>query len=181
LSTPESSSTKLQELILYIARRSANDPWFGKVKLAKLLAFSDFHAFGQRGTPITGATYVKLPEGPVPSQFWDALGALAAAGRARVEEGEVHGYSQHRVVAIDDPAPVFDELDLSYVDETMHALTRFNAKELSDLAHRQFVGWQLADMYEPIPYRTHWISPLAPTANEIREAQALYDEAMQGS
>jgi len=36
---------KFRELILYIARKSEDDPKFGAVKLNKILFFSDFAAF----------------------------------------------------------------------------------------------------------------------------------------
>src|SRR4051794_10218865 len=107
----EESDRRLGELILYIARRSQADRWFGKVKLAKLLAFSDFYAFGHVREPITGATYIKLPEGPVPERFYDVLTRLIAQARAEVRRVEIPGvsgeYTQERVVALDDPEPIF--------------------------------------------------------------------------
>ena len=165
-----------------IAKRSEKDQSFGKVKLAKLLAFTDFYAIGQTGRSVTGVTYLKRPQGPVPQTFYEALDILSETGRARVDAVEVAGgHTQERVIALDDSSDVLSELDRYFADEMMQALRRYNAAQLSDLAHRQFVGWRLVDMGEAIPYKTHHISPLRPTANEIRRAQALYDEAMLGT
>jgi hypothetical protein len=169
---------RLGELILYIAQRSTNDRWFGKVKLAKLLAFSDFYAFGRIGNPITGATYIKLPEGPVPERFYTTLGRLVDHGRAEIRPTRAPGdLIQERVIALDGPAPIFSDLELSFVKEMLSGLERYNAKELSDLAHRQFVGWQQAELRQPIPYATHHISPIAPTAAEIQRGLKLHAQA----
>jgi len=172
----------LSELILYLAQRSESDPGFGKVKLAKLLAFTDFHAFAESGSSVTGVTYVKLREGPVPQDFYPVLEGLCEANRARIDRVEVPGgYTQERVIALDDPSPALGDLHRYFADEMLRGLRRYNAAQLSDLAHRQFVGWRMVEMGEAIPYKTHYISPLAPTANEVRRAQALYDEAMLGT
>lgn len=182
MADPEAEAVdhRLGELILYIAKRSTNDRWFGKVKLAKLLAFSDFYAFGRIGNPITGATYIKLPEGPVPERFYATLGRLVDEGRAEIRPTKAPGdLIQERVIALDDPAPIFSDLQLSFVKQMLVGLERYNAKELSDLAHRQFVGWQHAEWRQPIPYATHHISPIAPTDAEIQRGLKLHAEAKQ--
>ena len=58
---------KLRELILYICRASESDEAFGKVKLNKLLFFSDFSAYVDLGQSITRQDYKKLKQGPVPN------------------------------------------------------------------------------------------------------------------
>ena len=40
---------KFRELILYVARRSEDDKYFGAVKLNKILYFSDFNAYRELG------------------------------------------------------------------------------------------------------------------------------------
>jgi len=47
---------RLEELILYIATRTADDESFGRTKLAKVFFYADFVAFGDEGAPLTGAT-----------------------------------------------------------------------------------------------------------------------------
>ena len=53
---PGDVELRLGELALYIAHNSQNDPNFGKTKLVKLLAFTDFVSYERRQRPITGAT-----------------------------------------------------------------------------------------------------------------------------
>lgn len=52
--------------MLYIAKRSLTDPYFGYVKLNKILFYADFVAYGELGKPITGATYIRNLYGPTP-------------------------------------------------------------------------------------------------------------------
>ena len=60
---------RLAELILYIAEKCERDPNFGATKLNKILAFADFSAYFETGRPITGAEYMRTPQGPVPRRL----------------------------------------------------------------------------------------------------------------
>src|SRR5437868_14530692 len=73
---PTFHEDKLAELILYIAERSEHDKEFGKTKLLKLIAYSDFGAYQRLGRPITGAHYRKLPHGPAPREAPETLEIL---------------------------------------------------------------------------------------------------------
>ena len=57
---------KFGNLILYVAERSEHDDRFGAVKLNKIMYYADFTAYWKLGRPITGATYQRLDEGPLP-------------------------------------------------------------------------------------------------------------------
>ena len=48
---------KFCELVLYIAKRSEDDPRFCAVKLNKIMYYSDFGAYRRLGQSITGANY----------------------------------------------------------------------------------------------------------------------------
>src|SRR6266498_2034018 len=60
---------RLREMILYICAKCADDPAFGATKLNKILWFSDFLAYFQRGVPITGVAYQRLSRGPAPKRL----------------------------------------------------------------------------------------------------------------
>jgi hypothetical protein len=57
---------RFEELVLYIAERTKDDPDFGTTKLAKTLFYSDMEAYRRLGEPITAATYYKWDHGPYP-------------------------------------------------------------------------------------------------------------------
>ena len=58
---------KLMQLILFFAHHEAVKP-LGKIKLFKLLYFTDVAHLRAAGEPMTGAEYLKYPYGPVPTQ-----------------------------------------------------------------------------------------------------------------
>jgi hypothetical protein len=155
---------KLKELILYIARKSENDPNFGKTKLIKLLAWSDFLAYGRMGAPLTGATYQKREFGPAPKQFPGALNLLRAMGRIRQVEEETFSYTQDRVLALDDPdMSGFTAEQVALVDEVVANFLPWNNTAMSEESHREFVGWAILEEGDVIPYHTVFLSPAALT------------------
>src|SRR5215510_5956153 len=66
---------KLMQLIVFFAHHEAVKP-LGKTKLFKLLYFTDVTHMRTVGEPITGAEYLKYPNGPVPVQGDFALKEL---------------------------------------------------------------------------------------------------------
>lgn len=149
---------KLQELILYIAEKSADDPSFGDTKLNKLLWFSDFLAYATYGRPITGAVYQKLEHGPAPRRLLPARKALIDGGDVDIVR---KGRAYKRNVTVNRrPANtrLFDTEQLDLVDEVIELLRHHDASDVSALSHQLSAGWQLADMYEDIPYDSIFLS-----------------------
>ncbi len=65
----EDRDARCKELILYVARECVDDPKFSKLKLFKILFYSDFESYGRYRQPITGMPYRKAPFGPAPALF----------------------------------------------------------------------------------------------------------------
>ena len=168
---------KLQELILYIADKSADDPNFGATKLNKLLFFSDFLCYAQFGEPMTGARYQKLERGPAPRDIVQFQERLVRQGDAAVKQVQRFGYSQKRLVALRPPRlSRFTAQEIKLVDDVVDALWKESARGLSDLSHERMLGWQLADMKEDIPYETVFLSTEPLTDNEVERAQRFAAE-----
>ncbi len=168
---------RLKELILHIARKSEDDPNFGKTKLIKLLAWSDFLAYGRLGASLTGADYIKLDFGPAPAQFPAALNLLRAMGRLRQVEQESFSYTQDRVLAVDGPnLGGFTPDQLGVVDEVVDRFKAWSNSELSVESHREFVGWRLAEEGQPIPYETVFLSPEPLTERDRERARQVATE-----
>ena len=165
---------KFRELLLYVARRSEDDPTFGATKLNKILFFADFLAYGMRGRSITGATYQRLPRGPAPRELLPQQRALTQAGDAIVSEGMRFNFPQKRLTAIREPdKSVFEDEELEIVEQLLVALRNHNASEVSALSHYEVRGWQLVDDYEDIPYTTVFLSTDPPTEVDRKRAEEL--------
>jgi hypothetical protein len=167
---------QLKELILYIAKRSENDPHFGRVKLAKLLFYADFGAYGEFGESITGATYRKASLGPMADEQLLAERDLEHSGSIEIQEVGRYMYMQKRVVAKREPQIEWLTQDqLSLIDEVIERHWDDDATDLSDLSHT-FPGWALARDREVIPYHTVLISRERPTQEDIEWGLAMVRE-----
>ena len=171
-----SSLTKMQELILYIASRYAGDSRFGVTRLNKVLFWADFEHFRRTGQAITGGTYIKLDHGPVLERVDDILDGLRARGELRLEQVESDPSMLKRPVALR-PAnlELFTPEELRLVDEIIDANRGTTATDVSDLSH-QFVGWQVAQLGEAIPYGTAFLAPPSLTEEEVAHGLKLAEQ-----
>lgn len=165
---------KFDELLLHVARRGVFDADLGMTKLNKVLFYADTIAYLRYGEPITGATYIRKPNGPVARCMLASIQSLEEAGRARRLERPVGGYTQKRVMALSEPNwTVLSSRDIAVIDEVMDMLDGKNAQAVSELSH-QMVGWQLAEDGEEIPFFTaHLRTDPGPAATQGDLAMVL--------
>jgi uncharacterized phage-associated protein len=157
---------KFRELVVYVAKKSEDDPHFGALKLNKILYYADFIAYRRRGQPITGATYQKLQQGPAPKQLLKERDVLVDAGEITIEARERFTKVQQRVVAKRQPKTShFDPDELDIVDEVIEELWQKNGREVSELSHKE-AGWRAVGLGQKIPYETAWISNDPPLEEE---------------
>lgn len=172
---------RLERLSLYIASRSANDPKFGKTKLAKILFFSDFLAYVVIGDSITGAEYKRLTQGPVPVAMYSAIKRIVKAGTGSIAETGYFNRDQQRLVAL---KPVdlegFSANEIALVDEIMEALRDADASAVSALSHTE-AAWTCVPELETIPYHLAWVEPYPPSEEAIAVARAAVQRLGLGS
>ena len=162
------NQTKLNELILYVARKSEDDPRFGAVKLNKILYYADFSAYRLTGASITGATYQKLNEGPAPREMLPTRRILLDSGDIEIVHRPYFTGIQQRIVATREPdISVFTTEELRIADEVVSFFRHMTAREISDFSHRE-PGWILTELGEDIPYHTAWLSS-EPVPQEAEE------------
>lgn len=164
---------KLRELVLYICKSSEADEAFGSIKLNKLLFFSDFLFYLEQGISITGQEYQKLKNGPAPRVMLPLLNDMQAAQQLAVAKRSYFGRIQKRPIALREANLVhFSGQEIAVADSVMRTLTGHNGMEISELSH-QFVGWELAEEGETIPYSTALLRSTSLTAQERQWAQEL--------
>jgi len=163
---------KFQELLLYVASRCEGDPTFGAVKLNKILFFADFLAYGKLGKAITGQAYQKLEHGPAPVRLIPLKRELVP--QAAVEQQrDYYGHVQTRLIALREAdLSEFTGAEVAIIDAVIRDLWDQNATEVSDLSHK-FLGWEVADVQEVIPYETVFLDSRPLTAKEEERAAEL--------
>jgi hypothetical protein len=143
---------KLRQLTIYIASRSEEDACFSRIKLNKIIFYSDVMHYIRTGRSITGSAYIKMPYGPCPKSFHILEANMSSADELKIQKRVVYGHTQKRPIALVPPElSLFTAEEIATVDEMLQHFWGFNATEISDISHL-FVGWQLAEQYETIPY-----------------------------
>jgi hypothetical protein len=170
---PMDSDAKLAELVLYISDRCQLDPTYGSTKLNKILFYSDFLFYANKGVPITGQEYMRLDNGPAPRRLLPVRSDLIERRELVVRNQPYGGLSQKRPIALRDAdISGFAGDEIAMVDSVIDQLWGKNAKEVSDLSHL-FDGWKLALDRETIPYETALISDAEPTESDYAFAREL--------
>ncbi len=170
----KAKSKKFRELILYVARETEADPKCGKTKLYKILFYSDFWAYSKLGHSISGQEYQKLENGPAPRRAYPEIKAMLASQLCAWGVRDYFGREQQKLLALREPdLSEFTGEEISIVRDVIRILWPYGASEVSDLSHR-FIGWQLAEQGEIIPYSTVSLgAPRPPTTNEIEYGRRL--------
>ena len=168
---------KFRELILYIARETEADPKCGKTKLYKILFYSDFWAYAKLGRSISGQEYQKLKNGPAPRRAYPEIKSMVAAHLCIWALRDYFGRQQQKLLALREPdLAEFTGEEIAIVQEVIRILGPFDASDVSDLSHR-FIGWQLAEEGETIPYSTVALgAPRPPTPSEVEYGRRLARE-----
>lgn len=164
---------KLKELIVYIAERSADDAYFGAVKLNKILFYSDFLAYGHFGESITGQPYFRLPLGPAPRRLLPVKSEMLEGGDIVETQVQRYVYHQKRIVPLRAAnLETFRAEELDLVHEVIEALSSYSADMATALSHN-FIGWQLVADGEEIPYQTIFLTDEVPDEEHMEQYRKL--------
>lgn len=174
LSKTDTSDKRLKELMLHVAQKSEDDPNFGAVKLNKILFFADFMYYMRTGSALTGAVYMRLPNGPAPKRLVPLREELKRAGEATEMTMDLpDGLAQRRLVALRDPDPeTFSVRELRFLDSVIAAFRDNNASELSSMSH-SLPAWLVAEDREEIPYEAAFVRPITSTPQDRLRASEL--------
>ncbi len=164
---------KMKELILYISWKSMSDENFGSIKLNKLLFYSDFLAYLNLGKSITGMEYMRLNHGPAPKKLLPLSKELQEENALEIVDIQFHNHNQKRPISRRAPKlDLFTPAEIALIDEVIEKLRGLNARDISELSHR-FIGWQVADEGEVIPYSVARIEIREPSAKALSAGMKL--------
>lgn len=140
---PDIDRTRLNELYLYIAKKTCDEghPGLGRIRIAKLLFLTDFGAYFRLGQSITEARYIADDYGPAPVEELTTIRDLEAQGRLRMEPG--FDKQEIPVALVDADTDVFTSEQLDYINRQIARWKDFTGKQLVDVAH-EHPGWIFA-------------------------------------
>ena len=136
ISVPTLQIGKFKNVLLYILERCAGKPNVGETVLYKLLYFSDFNYYELYEEHLTGASYRKLPYGPVPQKLDTILIKMIENGQIQRVKTEYHGFSQTRYLPLEKAD--LTELKASekvVIDSVIDQMSDWSAAMLSNYSH----------------------------------------------
>jgi transcriptional regulator with XRE-family HTH domain len=150
-SDPQSSIEKYKQMILNALQFGADDDGkITKTKLAKLVYLADFTWYYDRLVPMSGMSYRKLPQGPVPDVYFRALDELHESGVINREE---KGRSILFALSESGNAPSnrLTNEEKIMIKQISKAWKGKQTQEIVDFTHSQ-LPWQICREGEVIPY-----------------------------
>jgi uncharacterized phage-associated protein len=163
---------KFDELLVYIAERSADDPNFADLKLNKLLFYVDVDSYRKRGKTITGTRYQHLEHGPASRSLLPARDKLIEAGALDIEYRWRFSKKQTVTVAKRKAdRSILDTEDRAIADEVLARFRELNGTDLEQLSHKE-PGYLMTTDRQDIPLETALLVSM-PSPDAVRKGQAL--------
>lgn len=152
ISVPSLKVGKMKNILLYILERCAGKPNVGETVLYKLLYFSDFNYYELYEEQLTGATYRKLPYGPVPQNLDIIINDMIVGEQIQRLRTEYHGYPQTRYIPLvkaDLTQLMASEKEV--IDRVIEQMSDWSASAVSNYSHKD-IPWMVSKDGEEINY-----------------------------
>lgn len=154
---------KLEEAVHYICAKAGDT--LGAVKLNKILYYADMLHYAHTGAPITGATYAKRQQGPVPKQVVPAIEHLVHAGRLSCQNISIFDFVKRKFDSHGETdISVFTKEEIERLDDMIREIDKLTAGEISEFSHH--IVWRSAELGETLPYESFFVSYLGDLSDE---------------
>ena len=152
ISVPQLQVNKFKTILLYILERCSGKPNVGETVLNKLLYFSDFNYYEIYEEHLTGATYRKLPYGPVPQHLDTIINQMIDNGDIQRLKTEYHGYPQTRYIPlVKADLQQLKASEKEVIDNVIAQISDWSAAAVSDYSHKD-LPWLASKDGEDINY-----------------------------
>jgi len=152
VSVPELKVEKFKNILLYILERCAGKPNVGETVLYKLLYFSDFNYYELYEEQLTGATYRKLPFGPVPQKLDVIIENMINNEQIQRIKTEYHGYPQTRYLPLEKAdLTKLKASEKEVIDRVVEQMSDWSASAVSNYSHKD-IPWMVTKDGEEINY-----------------------------
>lgn len=175
-------AAKFKALVHYVIARVEDPSQLGAVKLNKILWFIDGQAYLRTGKTLTGARYIKEPQGPVAKAMLPLLRELQSEGAIRIESVDYYGRGKWQYRSLRDARTnLFSKEERDYIDEiTAIIALHHTAKSISEATHGP--AWKLARNGEDLPFHAVLAEDLQPVTKEdiawAKERMSAYEAAV---
>lgn len=152
ISVPSLHVEKFKNVLLYILERCAGKPNVGETVLYKLLYFSDFNYYELYEEHLTGATYRKLPYGPVPQKLDTIINQMIEMSLLQRVRTDYHDYPQTRYLPlVKADLSQFKASEKDTIDKVIEQMSDWSAFAISNYSHKD-MPWLASKEGEDINY-----------------------------
>ncbi len=145
------NKNKLFNAILFFLKKGEH-PTLGKVKLAKLLFFTDAIAYHTLGHTITGEDYIKLPLGPVPCDYDETIGYMIEEGLIEQKfRPTLKKEQEYYIPKKNADLHFFTKKEIEIMNEVSDIFQHRYTGEVVDLSHK-FLPWDAIEIGEIISF-----------------------------
>lgn len=152
VSVPHLQVNKFKNVLLYILERCAGKPNVGETVLNRLLYFSDFNYYELYEEQLTGASYRKLPFGPVPQKLDAIINQMIDNGQLQRVKTEYFGLQQNRYLPLQKSnLTQLKASEKEVIDQVIEQMSDWSASAISAYSHKD-MPWQASKEGDEIDY-----------------------------
>lgn len=141
------SLNRLKNIMLYILNR-CDEVWC--TKMNKLLFYTDFMSYRERGMAMTGLSYHAIDFGPVPER-WDRV--YSEFPEVRQELRQVGDFVGSVLIASEESDySMFTDAELKVLDSICTHFSKMSSREISRISHDEDAWLNHHDKHEHIPF-----------------------------
>lgn len=141
------SLNRLKNIMLYILNK-CDDVWC--TKMNKLLFYTDFLSYRERGMAMTGLSYRAIDFGPVPER-WDRV--YSEFHEVRQELRQVGDFVGSVLIASEESDySMFTDAELKVLDAICTHFSKMSSREISRISHDEDAWLNHHDKHEHIPF-----------------------------
>ena len=142
---------KYENAILYFASSCEK---VGKLKLAKLLYFSDFNHFEKYLESITNTNYIHQKYGPVPEDYWDVINTMLTKKLIKIDKiSTEYEHEFEKIIPLKKPnLKVFTKEELETIKKVVDNFKSDNAEQMKEKVNQDF-PCIITAIGESIPYQ----------------------------
>ena len=141
------SLNRLKNIMLYILNR-CDEVWC--TKMNKLLFYTDFMSYRERGMAMSGLSYRAIDFGPVPER-WDRV--YSEFPEVRQELRQVGDFVGSVLIASEEPDyTMFTDAELKVLDSICTHFSKMSSREISRISHDEDAWLNHHEKHEQIPF-----------------------------
>ncbi|OGG39884.1 hypothetical protein A2118_00125 [Candidatus Kaiserbacteria bacterium GWA2_50_9] len=154
INVPAENKEKFKQVLLYILEKIGSKPNIGMTALYKILYFIDFDYYEKFEEQLMGAVYIRNHYGPTPVAFAKIVKEMEREGTLETVETKYFQHEQKKFLPrTKSELKQLSGQEIAHIDETLARLGDKNARELTELSHRD-IPWMCVKDGEQLEYES---------------------------